>query len=203
MKNILKLFCCIYLNWPLAHHHKTKHNCVLFLIYRHTHAITLTTHQLPFAANKTSRTPSFFLHCNDLELSKPTRNTKIHQNTKMQSLNKIHINGSTKISLSDRFSILQSTAPPPFKATPAKINGRRNSRSRSRSRSIHPSATVQSAPNRAVNPKASIRNRNLLAQLDQKQKMRAALKIKRVRSWKTSQPPSSHILDTYDETYGA
>lgn len=95
----------------------------------------------------------------------------------MQSLNKLHINGSTKISLSDRFAILQSAAPP----TPAKIAGRRNSRSRSRTNNFSAGA-VQPALNRSVNPKASIRNRNLLAQLDQKQKMRAALKIKRVRS---------------------
>lgn len=94
----------------------------------------------------------------------------------MQSLNKIHINGSTKISLSDRFSILQSATPP----AAAKITGR--SRSRSRSRTNNHSGAVQPTINRPINAKASIRNRNLLAQLDQKQKMRAALKIKRVRS---------------------
>lgn len=85
------------------------------------------------------------------------------------------MNGATKISLSDRFSILQSTAPA------AKITGRRNSRSRSRSRTINHPDVIQATPNRQINPKASIRNRNLLAQLDHKQKMRAALKIKRVR----------------------
>lgn len=101
----------------------------------------------------------------------------------MQSLNKIHINGSTKISLSDRFSILQSAAPAAFKAgaAPAKIAGRRNSRSRSRSRAINYTGAAQPQVQPAVNAKTSIRNRNLLAQLDQKQKMRAALKIKRVR----------------------
>lgn len=95
----------------------------------------------------------------------------------MQSLNKIHINGATKISLSDRFSILQSAAPP--LATTGKISARRNSRSRSRT-NTQPGAN-QPLINRPVIAKASLRNRNLLAQLDQKQKMRAALRIKRVR----------------------
>lgn len=72
----------------------------------------------------------------------------------MQSVNKIHINNSTKLSLNDRFSSLHSA--PSTAVTAARRN-----------------ATI-------VN-KASIRNRNLLAQLDQKHKLRAAIKIKRVR----------------------
>lgn len=97
----------------------------------------------------------------------------------MQSVNKIHVNGSTKLSLSDRFTFLQSATPLASKAAAGKIGARRNSRSRSQSRS-RIAATVP-AIIRPVSLKTSIRNRNLLAQLDQKQKIRAALKIKRVR----------------------
>lgn len=81
----------------------------------------------------------------------------------MQSVSKIHVNSSTKLSLNDRFTIIQTVGPKAAgPATP-----RRNNRSRSASRS-------------RVTDKASIRNRKLLEQLDQKHAMRAALKIKRV-----------------------
>ena len=79
----------------------------------------------------------------------------------MQSVNKIHVNSSTKLSLNDRFTTLATRPKSPGP------NGR-NNRSRSASRT------------RANSNKASLRNRKLLEQLDQKHLMRAALKIKRV-----------------------
>lgn len=82
----------------------------------------------------------------------------------MQSVNKIHVNSSTKLSLNDRFTIIQTVGP----KTTSSPQRRNRSRSRSASRS------------RINNEKASVRNRKLLEQLDQKHAMRAALKIKRV-----------------------
>lgn len=54
---------------------------------------------------------------------------------------------------------------------------RARSRSRSRSRYV----PQRSDP---VSPRVSLRNRSLLQQLDQKHKLRVALKLKRVRKWK-------------------
>lgn len=87
----------------------------------------------------------------------------------MQSINKIHVNSSTKLSLNDRFTFIQTAAP-----RPAGIPSRRN-RSRSQSQS-------RVANNTRVNGKSSMRNRRLLDQLEQKHKMQAALRIKRVIS---------------------
>lgn len=95
----------------------------------------------------------------------------------MSSIGKVHLNGSTVLSLNDRFTIMQkqgggggpSMAPRP----------RARSRSRSRSRHV-PQMTV--AP---VSPRITLRNRSLLQQLDQRHKMRVALKLKRVRKWKS------------------
>lgn len=77
----------------------------------------------------------------------------------MQSVNKIH---STKISLNDRFTIIQTVQP---NATPGTPNRRRRSQSISRTRS---------------SPKSSLQNRRLLEQLDQKHMMRTALRLKKV-----------------------
>lgn len=87
----------------------------------------------------------------------------------MQSINKIHVNSSTKLSLNDRFTFMQTAGPKPQSAPTRRIRSRSQSASRP-------------ANNRA-NGKASIRNRRLLEQLDQKHKMRAALRIKRVISF--------------------
>lgn len=90
----------------------------------------------------------------------------------MQAVNKIHVSSATKISLNDRFTIIQtvgpkSRGPQKQQATLRPVRNRPRSRSRSRSRS----------QGRA---KASLQNRVLLQQLDQKHKMRTALRIKRV-----------------------
>lgn len=97
----------------------------------------------------------------------------------MSSIGKVHLNGSTVLSLNDRFTIMQrqpqSAAPRP----------RARSRSRSRSR-ILPQMTAASAAAAAsvvpISPRTSLRNRNLVHQLDQRHKMRIALKLKRVRN---------------------
>lgn len=87
----------------------------------------------------------------------------------MQSINKIHVNSSTKLSLNDRFTIFQTVQP----KSPGPV-GLRRKNARNRSGSRGPPAAV------ANTPKASLRNKRLLEQLDQKHLMRAALKIKRV-----------------------
>lgn len=89
----------------------------------------------------------------------------------MQSINKIHVNSSTEMSLNERFTIMQRSAPP----TPTAANeaGRRI-RMRSASR---PAAA------RPLNrPTTSTQNRRLLEQLDKKHIMRAALRLKRVNA---------------------
>lgn len=105
----------------------------------------------------------------------------------MQSLNRIHVNSSTRLSLNDRFTIMKKVGggtpnrgPPnrgPQNRGPASRGSSRgrsltSNRNRSRSRS-------RSRPQ--ADPVSSLQNRNFLAQLDRKHKMRAALQIKRVR----------------------
>lgn len=97
----------------------------------------------------------------------------------MSSIGKVHLNGSTVLSLNDRFTIMQRQPPA---AAP-----RPRSRSRSRSRLL-PQMNASSAAAAAaaaiapISPRTSLRNRNLVNQLDQRHKMRIALKLKRVRN---------------------
>lgn len=97
----------------------------------------------------------------------------------MSSIGKVHLNGSTVLSLNDRFTIMQKQsgggAPMPPRPRP-----RARSRSRSRSRLVPHIADVP------VSPRITLRNRNLLNQLDNK--LRVALKLKRVRNWKNRIP---------------
>lgn len=97
----------------------------------------------------------------------------------MSSIGKVHLNGSTVLSLNDRFTIMQRHPP---SASP---RPRARSRSRSRSRLLpqHMSASAAAAPVAPVPARISLRNRNLVHQLDQRHKMRVALKLKRVRNW--------------------
>lgn len=74
----------------------------------------------------------------------------------MQSVNKIH---STRISLNDRFTIIQTVQP--------------NAASPRRRRSQSNNSRVRSSP------KSSLQNRRLLEQLDQKHMMRTALRLKK------------------------
>lgn len=94
----------------------------------------------------------------------------------MSSINKVHLNGSTVLSLNDRFTIMQkqSGGGAPMSSRP---RPRARSRSRSRSRLVPHIADVP------VSPRITLRNRNLLNQLDNK--LRVALKLKRVRNWKS------------------
>lgn len=66
-------------------------------------------------------------------------------------------------------------------SAPAPMRPRPRPRSRSRSRSRLVPHIAAAAP---VMPRTSFRNRSLLQQLDQKHKLRVALKLKRVRNWK-------------------
>lgn len=93
----------------------------------------------------------------------------------MSSIGKVHLNGSTVLSLNDRFTIMQRQ---PASAAP---RPRARSRSRSRSRLMPHIAAAPSVAH--VSPRTTIRNRNLVHQLDQRHKMRLALKLKRVRNW--------------------
>lgn len=98
----------------------------------------------------------------------------------MSSIGKVHLNGSTVLSLNDRFTIMQKQVGGGASA-PARPQPRPRARSRSRSRSrFTPQMAATSAP-----PRISIRNRSLLQQLDHKHKLRVALKLKRVRNWKS------------------
>lgn len=100
-------------------------------------------------------------------------------------MSKIHVNGATRMSLNDRFTIMKTVGggvsggngglSPPIRARHVSSRPRSLSRPRSRSRSRSRSRV---AP---VNPYDSIRNRNFLAQLERQHKMRVALQIKRVR----------------------
>lgn len=88
----------------------------------------------------------------------------------MSSQNKFHLNGSTTLSLNERFTRIQGhggVQKPNRQVEP------RRSRSRSSSR-------PRVVPHPELKPRISIRNRSLLAQLDQKHILRAALKLKRV-----------------------
>lgn len=90
----------------------------------------------------------------------------------MSSIGKVHLNGSTVLSLNDRFTIMQKQG---GSGAPAPVRPRARSRSRSRSRLVpHVAAAVP------ISPRTTLRNRNLLQQLDHKHKMRVALKLKRV-----------------------
>lgn len=96
----------------------------------------------------------------------------------MSSINKIHVNGATTLSLNDRFTIMQKAGNKvPASASPSAIGlVRRRSRSRSRSRS-----NPQPVQHHPVARVATLRNQSLLARFEQKHKFRAALKLKRVR----------------------
>lgn len=97
----------------------------------------------------------------------------------MSSIGKVHLNGSTVLSLNDRFTIMQKQGG----SAPAQPRPRPRARSRSRSRSrLVPQHIQATAP---VSPRTTLRNRSLLQQLDHKHKMRVALKLKRVRNWKS------------------
>ncbi|XP_031619995.1 serine/arginine repetitive matrix protein 5-like [Contarinia nasturtii] len=92
----------------------------------------------------------------------------------MSSIGKVHLNGSTVLSLNDRFTIMQKQGGGgggPSRPMPPRPRAR--SRSRSRSRYVPQMADVP------ISPRVSIRNRSLLQQLDQKHKLRVALKLKR------------------------
>lgn len=89
----------------------------------------------------------------------------------MQSINKIH---STRISLNDRFTIIQTVQP--SATAPATPRRRRSQSANSRTRS---------------SPKSSLQNRRLLEQLDQKHMMRTALRLKKVNF--RSKPKKSNI----------
>lgn len=71
---------------------------------------------------------------------------------------------------------------------PAAVTPRARARSRSRSRSrlipqMNAAAAAATAASIApISPRQSLRNRNLVHQLDQRHKMRIALKLKRVRN---------------------
>lgn len=127
----------------------------------------------------------------------------------MQSVNKIHVNSATKLSLNDRFSILQTNPSikqqqQPQVQTVLPVAGAIRARRRSQSggggggNGGGNSSTIAGGA-RSVRPaveKASARNRTLLAQLDRKHKIRAALKIKRVRCNKT---PFAHTASPHRE----
>ena len=79
----------------------------------------------------------------------------------MSSINKIHLNNSTRISLNDRFTIMKSVVP----SSPSQDRGRSRSRSRTRQTNT---------------PRGSMTNCKLVEELDRKHKMRSALKLKNV-----------------------
>lgn len=98
----------------------------------------------------------------------------------MSSIGKVHLNGSTVLSLNDRFTIMQRQPP----AVTPRPRARSRSRSRSRLLPQMNAATAAAAASIApISPRTSLRNRNLVHQLDQRHKMRIALKLKRVRNW--------------------
>ncbi|XP_037923826.1 chromatin target of PRMT1 protein [Hermetia illucens] len=81
------------------------------------------------------------------------------------SINKIHINNTTNLSLNDRFTVMQSVGPK-LPTPTRKVAPRRRTQSAS---------SILEKPS----PNVSLANRKLLEQLDKKHKMRAALKLKR------------------------
>lgn len=128
----------------------------------------------------------------------------------MQSINKIHVNSSTRLSLNDRFTIIKkvgsssssssgggSARPISGGARPISGGARPISGSRhiggnighpipQRGRPIQRSRSRSRSRSRGgpppfIDPINSLRNRSLLAQLDHRHKLRTALKIKRVR----------------------
>ena len=86
------------------------------------------------------------------------------------TLNKIHVTNSTSLSLNERFTAISSQ---PKVVT--NIGNARRSRSRSRSRSVQRQVPI--VKKEQVSSRA---NQRLLAQLQRKHKMHAALKLKRV-----------------------
>lgn len=82
----------------------------------------------------------------------------------MQSINKIHVNSSTEMSLNDRFTIMQHTSDNGRSSTIRKVRNRSVSQSRSR----------------ALPRTTTLRNKNLSQLLDLNQKIQAALRLKRV-----------------------
>lgn len=96
----------------------------------------------------------------------------------MSSINKFHSNGSTILSLNERFTRMQHTGggqSHPQRRVEQPFNQNR-SRSRSRSRP----RIIPQQPRATIAPRTTLRNRSLLQQLDQKHILRAALKLKRV-----------------------
>lgn len=97
------------------------------------------------------------------------------------SSNKFHLNGSTILSLNERFTRMQghggggSGGGGGIQQQTRRVEPFNRSRSRSRSRT-----QAISQPRATVAPRISLRNRSLLAQLDQRHVLRAALKLKRV-----------------------
>lgn len=94
----------------------------------------------------------------------PDKLAQTTENT--MSINKIHINNTTNLSLNDRFTVMQSVGPK-LPAPTRKVAPRRRTQSAS---------SILEKPS----PNVSLANRKLLEQLDKKHKMRAALKLKRV-----------------------
>lgn len=95
------------------------------------------------------------------------------------SINKIHVNSSTRLSLNDRFTIMKKVGGGPSSQPREVTRGRSVSRSRNRSRSRSRSRGRQVAV-APVNRATSIRNRQMVSRLDQRHMLQTALKIKRV-----------------------
>lgn len=100
----------------------------------------------------------------------------------MSSIGKVHLNGSTVLSLNDRFTIMQKQTGGGAGGS-ATMSARPRPRPRARSRSRSRSRLVPHIADVPVSPRITQRNRNLLNQLDNK--LRVALKLKRVRKWKS------------------
>lgn len=79
------------------------------------------------------------------------------------SINKIHVNSSTNISLNDRFTKIQSAGQNIAKSIAKKISQRRTNNG-----------------GRSTPPKGSFENVKFLQRLEQKHKIQTALKLKRV-----------------------
>lgn len=99
------------------------------------------------------------------------------------SIDKIHVNFSTKISLNDRFTVMQSVGPkvPPI---------RKISRRRTQSASLDSGGGGSGGGGGPQT--ASLANRKLLEQLEKKHKIQAALKLKR-RSLKANLPTRQRL----------
>lgn len=103
----------------------------------------------------------------------------------MSSIGKVHLNGSTVLSLNDRFTIMQkhTGGGAGGGGGGASMSARPRPRPRARSRSRSRSRLVPHIADVPVSPRITQRNRSLLNQLDNK--LRVALKLKRVRNWKS------------------